>query len=115
TQATINLADEPELLRLMKATNFFAIFVGIESPDTATLLHMQKPQNTRRVLQESIERIYRAGMYVFAGFIFGFDSEKAGVAPGMIQCIEDTAIPVCMAGLLYALPNTQLTRRLFKE
>ena len=115
TEATINLADDPELLTLMKETGFFAIFVGIESPDTDTLLHMQKPQNTRRVLQQSVEKIYRAGIFVHAGFIFGFDTEKTGVAQSMIQCIEDTGIPVCMTGLLYALPNTQLTRRLLKE
>ena len=115
TEATINLADDSELLRLMKETNFFAIFVGIESPDTDTLIHMQKRQNTRRVLQSSVEQIYRAGIFVNAGFILGFDTEQEGVAAGMIQCIEDTAIPVCMTGLLYALPNTQLTRRLRKE
>jgi len=67
TEATINLADDPELLTLMKETGFFAIFVGIESPDTDTLLHMQKPQNTRRVLQQSVEKIYRAGIFVHAG------------------------------------------------
>ncbi len=115
TEATINLADDAELLALMQETNFFGVFVGIESPDTDTLLHMQKPQNTRRVLQSSIEKIYRAGIFVYAGFIFGFDSERAGVAEAMIQCIEDMAIPACMIGLLYALPNTQLTRRLVKE
>ncbi len=115
TEASINLADDPELLRLMKEANFFTVFVGIESPDTDTLVHMQKRQNTRRVLQESVEKIYQAGMFVTAGFILGFDTEQGSVAAGMIQCIEDTAIPVCMAGLLYALPNTQLTRRLIRE
>ena len=115
TEATINLADDPELLRLMKETNFFAIFVGIESPDPDTLIHMQKRQNTRRVLQSNIEQIYRAGIFVNAGFILGFDTEREDVAAGMIQCIEDASVPVCMAGLLYALPNTQLTRRLRRE
>ena len=50
-----------------------------------------------------------------AGFIVGFDSEKGSIADGMIKLIEEAAIPVCMVGLLYALPNTQLTRRLTKE
>jgi radical SAM superfamily enzyme YgiQ (UPF0313 family) len=115
TEATINLADDAELLELMKRTDFFAIFVGIESPDEKTLLHMQKPQNTRRHLQRSVERIYGAGIFVHAGFIFGFDTETAGAASGMIQFIEEASIPVCMTGLLYALPNTQLTRRLLRE
>ncbi len=115
TEASINLADDAALMQAMSQANFFTIFVGIESPDTDTLVSMQKKQNTRRSLQESVHRIYRAGLFVNAGFILGFDSEKGSVARGMIDCIEDTAIPVCMVGLLYALPNTQLTRRLDRE
>jgi hypothetical protein len=76
---------------------------------------MQKKQNTRRSLRDSIAKIYGAGIFVNAGFIVGFDSEKGSIAAGMIDCVEDTAIPVCMVGLLYALPNTQLTRRLASE
>ncbi len=115
TEASINLADDPELLTALSDTNFFAIFVGIESPDTDTLVSMQKKQNTRRSLQESVAKIYEAGIFVNAGFIVGFDSEKGSIANGMIECIEDTAIPVCMVGLLYALPTTQLTKRLLRE
>jgi len=115
TEASINLADDPELLRALSAANFFGIFVGIESPDTDTLVLMRKKQNTRRSLQESISRIYSAGIGVFAGFIVGFDSENASIADAMIECIEDTAIPVCAVGLLYALPATQLGRRLLRE
>ncbi|WP_395495962.1 B12-binding domain-containing radical SAM protein [Acetobacter sp. KSO5] len=115
TEASINLADDAELLRDLAESNFFAVFVGIESPDTDTLIMTQKKQNTRRSLQQSIETIHGAGIFVNAGFIVGFDSEKGSVAPGMIACIEDTAIPVCMVGLLYALPTTQLTRRLLAE
>jgi len=115
TEASINLADDPELLRALAAANFFGIFVGIESPDTDTLILMRKKQNTRRSLQESISRIYSAGIGVFAGFIVGFDSENASIADAMIECIEDTAIPVCAVGLLYALPATQLGRRLLRE
>jgi radical SAM superfamily enzyme YgiQ (UPF0313 family) len=115
TEASMNLADDAELLQMLRKANFFAIFVGIESPDTATLVSMQKKQNTRRSLAESVHKIYGAGMFVLAGFIIGFDAEKNSVAEGMIDCIEATGIPVCMVGLLTALPNTQLTRRLQKE
>jgi len=112
TEASINMADDDELLKLMRAANFFAIFVGIESPDPKTLVHTKKKQNTRRNLAESVHKIYRAGMFVTAGFIIGFDSEEVSMADAMADFIEDATIPVCMVGLLYALPNTQLTRRL---
>ncbi|WP_375308794.1 B12-binding domain-containing radical SAM protein [Bradyrhizobium sp. A11] len=115
TEASVNLADDPELLELMGAANFFAIFVGIESPDPATLVAMRKKQNTRRNIAESIHKIYAAGMLVTAGFIVGFDNEKVSMADAMIDFIEEAAIPVAMVGLLYALPNTQLTRRLERE
>jgi radical SAM superfamily enzyme YgiQ (UPF0313 family) len=115
TEASINLADDAELLAMLRAANFFAVFIGIESPDAETLISMRKKQNTRRSLAESVHKIYRAGLFVLAGFIVGFDTERTRTARAMIDCIEATGIPVCMVGLLTALPNTQLTRRLERE
>lgn len=115
TEASINLADDDELLKLMQEANFSIIFVGIESPDEETLALMQKKQNTRRQLSESLRKIYRHGIYVNAGFIVGFDSEKGSVAQGIIDLIDVGSIPVNMVGLLFALPGTQLTRRLIRE
>ncbi len=112
TEASMNLADDAELLGMLRDANFFMIFVGIESPDTQTLISMQKKQNTRRSLADSVHRLYQAGMVVVAGFIVGFDTEEASVSEAMVDCIVATSIPVCMVGLLTALPNTQLTRRL---
>jgi Domain of unknown function (DUF4070) len=76
---------------------------------------MQKKQNTRRVLADNVHKLYAAGILVVAGFILGFDTEKDGVADSMIDCIEATSIPMCALGLLFALPGTQLTRRLARE
>lgn len=115
TEASINIADDSELLQGMKDANFFAIFVGIESPDPETLAQMKKKQNTRRNISECIHKIYSYGMFVTAGFIVGFDTEKVSMGQAMIDFIEKSSIPVCMVGLLYALPGTQLTRRLAKE
>ncbi len=115
TEASINLADDAKLLTMMNQANFVGVFVGIESPDPETLVKMRKKQNTRRNLAESIHKLYASGLYVTAGFIVGFDTERASMADAMIELIEEAAIPVCMVGLLYALPNTQLTRRLAKE
>jgi len=115
TEASINLADDDEMLQAMKDANFFAVFVGIESPDPETLVQMRKKQNTKRNVAECVHKIYRYGMFVTAGFIVGFDSEKVSIAASMTEFIEECAVPVCMVGLLYALPGTQLTRRLAKE
>ena len=115
TEASVNLADDDVLLALMREAGFFVVFVGVESPDGATLVAMQKKQNTRRSLTKSIRKIYGAGMFVIAGFIVGFDTEKGSIADGMVECIEDAGIAICMAGLLTALANTQLTARLKRE
>src|SRR6266699_1024425 len=115
TEASVNIADDDKLLQAMKDANFFGIFVGIESPDPETLVQMKKKQNTRRNIAECIHKIYGYGMFVTAGFIVGFDTEKVSIGQAMIDFIEETNIPVCMVGLLYALPGTQLTRRLAEE
>ncbi|PWS35375.1 B12-binding domain-containing radical SAM protein [Falsiroseomonas bella] len=115
TEASINLADDAELLDLLRQANFFLIFIGIESPNPETLRLMQKKQNTRRSIPDSVRRVQGAGIIVIGGFIVGFDDETAGVGKGIVQLIEDAAIPVAMAGLLYALPDTQLSRRLTRE
>jgi hypothetical protein len=115
TEASINLSDDAQLLQLMRETNFFVIFVGIESPDTETLVHMSKKQNTRRSIAESVHRINAFGILVIGGFIVGFDTERGRVASEIIQCIEDCGIPVAMVGRLKAQPTTGLSRRLERE
>ncbi|MBD3161942.1 MAG: DUF4070 domain-containing protein, partial [Candidatus Eisenbacteria bacterium] len=115
SEASLNLADDGELLALMRRAGFFAVFIGIESPDPQTLLSTYKTQNASRDVATSLRKIYRAGMIVNAGFIVGLDGETDSVAPAMIACIEEAAIPLCMVGLLYALPNTRLAHRLCAE
>jgi hypothetical protein len=115
TEASVNLADDDALLELMQEAGFSAIFVGIESPDEATLKATQKLQNTKRSLADSLRKIYSYGIFVNTGYIIGFDTEQGGVADGVLQLIEASAVPVNMVGLLFALPNTQLQRRLQQE
>jgi radical SAM superfamily enzyme YgiQ (UPF0313 family) len=115
TEASLNLADSDDLLALMREAGFFAVFAGIETPDKEALRGARKMQNARRDIAASVLKIYRAGIYVNAGFILGFDAESDTVASLMGDCIEDMAIPVCMVGLLYALPSTELSRRLQAE
>ncbi len=115
TEASLNLADDEQLLAMMRDANFFVVFIGIESGDDATLVSMQKKQNTRRSIAGSVERIYAAGLFAIAGFIIGFDTETGAVRQQMGDTIDATAIPIAVLGLLTALPNTQLSRRLTRE
>ncbi len=115
TEGSLNLSDDPRFLGLLRDAGFYIIFVGIESPDPDVLVAMQKKQNTRRDIAESVRRINAAGVMVIAGFIIGFDDEGPEVARAQIELIEDCGIAIAMVGLLYALPNTQLSRRLVAE
>ncbi|MBD1999626.1 B12-binding domain-containing radical SAM protein [Leptolyngbya sp. FACHB-541] len=115
TEASVDLAQDQELLDLMIAANFGAVFLGIETPDTDSLSLTQKFQNTRNSLIESVQTINRAGLRVMAGFIIGFDGEKSGAGDRIIDFVEATAIPQAHFSMLQALPNTALSQRLQKE
>lgn len=115
TEASINLAEDQELLDLMTEAGFYGVFLGIETPDQDSLELTHKFQNMRTPLVDSCRRINEAGLLIYAGFILGFDGEKAG-AGGRIQAfIEETSIPITMLGLLQAFPNTALWQRLEQE
>jgi radical SAM superfamily enzyme YgiQ (UPF0313 family) len=115
TEASVDLGQDQELLDMMIAANFSAVFLGIETPDTDSLAMTQKFQNTRNSLVESVQTINRAGLRVMAGFIIGFDGEKPGAGDRIIDFVEATAIPQALFSMLQALPNTALWKRLQKE
>ncbi|HUK87817.1 MAG TPA: B12-binding domain-containing radical SAM protein [Terriglobales bacterium] len=115
TEASINLADDGELLEMMRQADFIRVFLGIETPSEASLKEAQKMQNTRRSLLESVRRIQSYGMEVMAGFIVGFDNDTDDVFDQQVKFIQESAIPMAMVGMLQALPGTQLYRRLLKE
>src|SRR5664280_967216 len=115
TEASLNLADDPELMQLMKDAGFSSVFLGIETPDEISLIANHKMQNTKRDLLESIETIQHYGIEVMGGFILGFDTDREDVFDRMVEFIQQSAIPVAMVGLLQAMPGTQLFRRLHSE
>lgn len=115
TEASVNLADDDELLQMMKDANFTRVFMGIETPVEESLKEAHKMQNTRKNLVESVHRIQDYGLEVMAGFIVGFDNDPEDIFDRQVQFIQESAIPLAMVGILLALPNTQLFRRLKKE
>jgi radical SAM superfamily enzyme YgiQ (UPF0313 family) len=115
TEASVDLAQDPELMELMVQCNFDAVFLGIETPDEDSLTLTKKFQNTRNSLTEEVESIIRAGLRVMAGFIIGFDGEKKGAGDRIVQFVEQTSIPAALFSMLQALPDTALWHRLEKE
>jgi radical SAM superfamily enzyme YgiQ (UPF0313 family) len=115
TEASLNLADDPELMQLMKDAGFVSVFLGIETPDESGLIASNKLQNTRRSLLDSVATIQSYGMQVMGGFILGFDTDRDDIFDRMVEFIQKSGIPIAMVGLLQAMPGTQLFRRLRRE
>ena len=115
TEASVNLADHDDLLEGMRRAGFRRVFLGIETPVEASLKEAQKGQNTRRDLLESVQKIQSHGLEVMAGFIVGFDNDPEDIFERQVKFIRESAIPLAMVGLLGALPDTQLWRRLERE
>lgn len=115
TEASVNLAEDEELLEMMRQARFTRVFLGIETPVEESLKETHKLQNTHRDLHESIRKIQGYGMEVMAGFIVGFDNDPEDIFDRQIEFIRSSGIPLAMVGLLNALPDTQLWRRLQNE
>ena len=115
TEASVDLADDDEMMRMMHDARFESVFLGIETPDEASLETARKVQNTRNPLDAAVDRITANGIRVMAGFIIGFDGEKDGAGRRIVDFVTRTGIPAAMMGMLQALPKTALWARLERE
>lgn len=115
TEASLNLADDPELMRLFREAGFEWAFLGLETPDPETLREAAKTQNTAGDMLGAVRRIHAAGIDILAGFIVGFDRDTPATFGKQKRFILDSGIMVAMVGLLTALPRTPLYERLKRE
>ncbi len=115
TEASINLADDPLLLKLMVQAGFDTVFVGIETPNEASLAECSKNQNKGRDLVESVKQLQRAGLQVQGGFIVGFDNDSPSIFQQQIDFIQKSGIVTAMVGLLQAPLGTRLYDRMQEE
>jgi radical SAM superfamily enzyme YgiQ (UPF0313 family) len=115
TEASVDLAERPKLLRLMLDAGFKRVFVGIETPDPENLRACQKLQNVRRDLLSSVRTIQAAGLEVMGGFIVGFDGDRPDIFHRQFEFIQNAGVVTAMVGMLTALPGTRLYKRLVAE
>ena len=115
TEASMNLADDPELCALMVKAGFKKVFVGIETPSVEALMECHKLQNQNRDLVAAVQTLQRAGLEVMGGFIVGFDSDKSDIFKRQFEFIQRSGVATAMVGLLSALPQTRLWQRLKRE
>ncbi|MBE0651513.1 MAG: B12-binding domain-containing radical SAM protein [Bacteroidales bacterium] len=115
TQTSINLADDAQLLNMMRQAGFNATFIGIETPAEESLHSCHKVQNENRDLLENVKQIQEAGLQVSGGFIVGFDSDTPSVFQRQVDFIQKSGIVSAMVGLLNAPKNTRLYQQMEKE
>ncbi|MFA4873097.1 MAG: B12-binding domain-containing radical SAM protein [Patescibacteria group bacterium] len=115
TQASLNLADDEELMDLMVKAGFDSVFVGIETVDEEGLRECGKRQNLKRDLLHDVQTIQSAGLEVQGGFICGFDHDDHSIFERLKDFIQRSGIVTAMVGLLQALPGTKLHKRLAEE
>ncbi|MCP4760980.1 MAG: B12-binding domain-containing radical SAM protein [archaeon] len=115
TEASLNIVQDEELLKLMMEANFFKVFLGIETPSLESLKECGKLQNTKLDMVEAVKKLHRCGIQVMAGFIVGFDNDREDIFDAQIEFIQKTGITIAMIGMLMALPKTALWKRLKKE
>ena len=115
TEASIDLADRPDLLAAMVQANFMYVFIGIETPSAEGLKESKKFQNLRKDSLTQVRVIQESGLWVLAGFIVGFDSDDETIFERQREFIEKASITWAMAGMLQAPPTTALWDRMKKE
>lgn len=115
TEASINLSDDEELMRLMAKARFKKVFIGIETPNEESLTECNKYLNKNRDLIACVKKIQSNGLEVQGGFIVGFDNDPPSIFERQISFIQKSGIVTAMVGLLNAPRGTRLYRRLKKE
>ncbi len=118
TEASLDLAEDDELMELMGAAGFQSVFIGIESPNEDALRETKKLQNVRPqagTLLERVHRIQGKGLDVWCGMIVGFDSDDASVFKIMPPFLQQARIGSALIGMLHAIPTTPLYDRLKRD
>ena len=115
TEASLNLADDDELMDMMIDAGFDKVFIGLETPYEESLAECNKFQNKKRDMTEAVKTIQNRGMQVLGGFIVGFDSDPESIFDKQINFIQNIGVVTAMVGILTALPKTRLYNRLKSE
>jgi len=115
TQVSIDMVRDEELLGLLRAANFAAVFIGIETPRKASLAETHKTQNEKVDLVDAVHTIQSYNLFTWAGMIVGFDADDASIFEEQYAFLQKAQIPVAMLSVLLAIPHTPLYQRLKAE
>jgi radical SAM superfamily enzyme YgiQ (UPF0313 family) len=115
TEASIDLAEDDEMIELMVEANFESVFIGIESPNEASLRETKKIQNLtdrKGTVLDKVHHIQNSGLEVLCGMIVGFDNDDSSVFAAQRHFVAQSRIVMATVNILFALPKTPLYTRL---
>jgi radical SAM superfamily enzyme YgiQ (UPF0313 family) len=118
TEASLDLAEDEELLRLMVQANIQCVFIGVESPNEESLRETKKLQNVRErggTMLDKLQKIQGLGLEVWCGMIVGFDHDDPSIFDAQVEFVQDSRIIHAMVGMLAAIPKTPLYARLAEQ
>ena len=115
TQASVDMVRDEELLGMLRDANFFAVFLGIESPRKASLAEAHKMQNEKLDLVSAVHKIQSYNLFVSAGMIVGFDNDDLSIFEDQYDFLQEAQIPIVLVNALEAVPKTPLHERLKEE
>ena len=116
-QATINMADDEELLRLARRAGCFGVFIGFESITDDGLVEVHKKYNIQkdRDFRASVHRIQRHDITVAGSFIIGLDVDRPGIGLEIADTANRYGVDVLNVLFLTPLPGTDLWKKMEKE
>ncbi len=114
SQASINIAKDPELMELYAKSGGRYAFIGLESLSQKNLEKMSKGWNSAKEYKDAIKKIHKAGINIVGSFVFGLDEDDPSVFQTTFDFIMETNMDSAQFHILTPLPGT-VTYREFKE
>jgi len=108
SQCSVLVADDPELLELMRAAGCCGLFIGIETASDENLAAMNKQFNHSGSYPERLRKIRRAGIGIVAGMIVGMDGDDTRVFEQTLRFLQETRLDAVQLNILTPLPGTPL-------
>ena len=108
SQCSVLVADDPELLHLMRAAGCCGLFIGIETASEENLAAVHKQFNRSGTYPERLRRIRRSGIGVVAGMIVGMDADDARVFEQTLRFLQANRLDAVQLNILTPLPGTPL-------
>lgn len=114
-QASVDVADDPELLRLLAEAGCMGILVGFESLDPEALRQAKKTHNKVAEYEEAVRRIHAQGIHTFASFVVGFDADTPETFDHIVEFVERNNIMYPILSIMAVAPGTDIYDRMEAE